>query len=81
MPAIKGQVISERETPIGGTTVELINRTGDIVDQIRVDDEGRFALHVARGTWRLRAYDPQGQRGETSVTIQEDDAPAQVRLA
>lgn len=81
MPAIEGLATAQRQTPVGGITVELINQTGDIVDQVRVDDEGRFTLHVSPGTWKLRAYDPNGQRGETSVSIEDEDASARVLLA
>ena len=80
MPAIKGQVASSIELPIGAITVELINPTGDIVDQVQVDAEGRFLLHVSQGAWRLRAYGPQGQRGETSVEVDTDDATTELAL-
>jgi Protein of unknown function (DUF1416) len=80
MPAIKGQIASPLDTPIGAITVELINPTGDIVDQVQVDAEGRFLLHVSSGTWKLNAYGPQGQRGEASVEIDSDDVSTKVTL-
>ena len=80
VPAIKGQVASQIETPIGAITVELINPSGDIVDQVQVDAEGRFLLHVSKGTWKLNAYGPQGQRGQASVEIDSDDVSTQVTL-
>ena len=80
MPAIKGQVAAERETQIGAVTVELINPTGDIVDQVQTNADGSFALHVSQGTWKLRAYDPQGQRDEVTVSIDNDDIPAELNL-
>ena len=81
MPAIKGRVTSKRGASIGAPTVELINPTGDIVDQVQVDADGRFALNVSPGTWNLKTYDPQGQRGEASVSVGDDDAVAELLLA
>jgi uncharacterized protein (DUF1684 family) len=73
---IKGRI---SPTP-SAATVELINSTGDLVDQIRVPDEGAFVLHVSRGTWRLRAYDQEGRRGDVTVDVHNADVDVQVDL-
>jgi hypothetical protein len=80
MPAIKGRVISERAPAIGAITVELVNRTGDTVDQIQVDDEGRFILHVSPGAWKLRAYDPNGRRGEAAADVADEETLVELAL-
>lgn len=80
MPAIRGRIDTQRELDVGGITVELVNATGDIVDQVQVNEEGGFVLNVSPGSWKLRGYDPQGQRGETTVSITQDDVAVQLSL-
>jgi hypothetical protein len=58
----------------------LVNATGDIVDQVQVNEEGGFVLNVSPGSWKVRGYDPQGQRGETTVSITQDDVAVQLSL-
>jgi uncharacterized protein YfaS (alpha-2-macroglobulin family) len=80
MPDISGHVSGERATPVGGITVELINSAGDIVDQVQVDDDGRFKLHVSPGTWKLSAYDPGGRRVEATTEVADEEAKVELVL-
>ncbi|MFN2593652.1 MAG: carboxypeptidase regulatory-like domain-containing protein [Actinomycetota bacterium] len=81
MPAIRGRVASGESSNMSNTTVELVNATGDIVDQVQTDDAGAFVLHVSSGTWKLNAYDPNGRRGVSTVDVGEDDASIELTLS
>jgi hypothetical protein len=79
VPSIQGRITAKRLAPVGEVTVELLNSSGDIVDQIRAAHDGEFVLYVSPGTWRLSAYDHQGQRGEATIRVK--DAETQVELS
>jgi hypothetical protein len=49
--------------------VELHNSGGDVVDQVQVDDDGRFTYHLAAGTWTLNVWDAHGHRGKAQVQL------------
>lgn len=59
--------------PATTATVELLNESGDIIDQVRVDDQGAFAYHLVPGRWRLNAWDAHGHRGRAEVTLREGE--------
>jgi hypothetical protein len=61
------------DDPAPGATVELHNSSGDVVTQIMVDDDGRFAFHVSEGAWSLNAWDAHGHRGSVPVTLAEGE--------
>lgn len=72
MTAVEGTV------KVGGipariATVELLNRTGDVVDQVLVDDHGHYRYHLAPGEWALRAYDERGHRASATVSLGEGE--------
>ncbi|MDQ3982691.1 MAG: carboxypeptidase-like regulatory domain-containing protein [Actinomycetota bacterium] len=61
------------DRPAPGATVELHNSSGDVVTQIMVDDDGKFAFHVSEGSWSLNAWDAHGHRGSAPVTLAEGE--------
>lgn len=73
MTKLTGRVTIPNGKPAFGSTVELHNATGDVVDQIVVDDDGRFTYHLAPGTWNMRAWDNRGHRGAAQITLEEGD--------
>ena len=72
MTAIEGTVTVEG-IPARIATVELLNRTGDVIDQIRVDDHGHYRYHLAPGQWALHAYDERGHRTKASFSLTEGE--------
>ena len=70
---VSGTVLVE-DRPASGATVELHNSSGDVVTQIMVDDDGRFAFHVSAGSWSLNAWDAHGHRGSAPVTLAEGES-------
>ena len=69
---VSGKVLVH-DKPAPGATVELHNSSGDIVTQVMVGDDGRFAFHVAEGTWSLNAWDAHGHRGSSPVTLADGE--------
>ncbi len=54
-------------------TVEVLNRDGDIIDQIAVDDHGHYRYHLAPGKWTLNAYDARGNKSRTDISLSEGE--------
>ena len=69
---VSGKVLVDG-SPAPGATVELHNSTGDVVTQVMVGDDGRFAFHVSEGSWSLNAWDAHGHRGSAPVTLAEGE--------
>ncbi|MGH2820465.1 MAG: carboxypeptidase regulatory-like domain-containing protein [Actinomycetota bacterium] len=61
------------DKPARTAVVELHNAAGDVVDQVMVDDEGRYVYHLSSGTWTLAVWDEHGHRGRADVTIAEGE--------
>ena len=80
MPSIKGRVALEPRSDVGGITVELINASSDIVDQVHVADDGSFTLYVSPGSWQLNAYDAHGHRGRSTIDVADEDAGTELVL-
>jgi hypothetical protein len=72
MTAIEGTVTVEG-IPARIATVEIYNKTGDCIDQVRVDDVGHYAYHLAPGDWSLNAYDERGNKARAKVTLAEGE--------
>ena len=72
MTSLSGLVTAHGD-PALGAVVELHNATGDVVDQVQVDADGRYKYHLAAGRWRLKLWDPHGHRGSAEVTLEEGD--------
>ena len=60
--------------------VEVHNATGDVVDQVQVDSDGRFTYHLAPGSWSLVAWDAHGHRGRREVILVDEDESIDVPL-
>ena len=80
MPQLTGTVTVHGSKPAKQATVELINETGDVVDQIVVTDDGRYQYHLAQGNWTLNIYDPHGHRGRQNVHLGDGDVTVDVDL-
>ena len=70
--AIEGTVTVDG-IPARIATVELLNREGDVLDQIAVDDHGHYRYHLAPGQWTLNVYDARGNKTKTDVTLSEGE--------
>ena len=70
--AIEGTVTVDG-IPARIATVELLNRDGDVLDQVRVDDHGAYRYHLAPGKWTLNAYDERGNRSTTDISLSEGE--------
>lgn len=73
MTRLVGRVTVHGDKPAKTATVELHNSSGDVVDQVMVDDNGRFTYHLAPGTWKLNIWDAHGHRGASSVALEEGE--------
>jgi hypothetical protein len=73
---LSGTVTLPTGKPADTATVELHNSSGDILDQIVCDSNGRFRYHLSPGDWRLFVWDSKGGRAELGVTLQKDEETA-----
>lgn len=80
MPKLSGKVTVHGGDTATGAVVELHNSQGDTVDQVQVDDQGRFTYHLSEGTWTLHAWDAHGHRATGEVTLGGDDATHDLNL-
>lgn len=80
MPKLSGRISAHGEAATSAV-VEVHNASGDVVDQVQVDGEGRYTYHLSEGQWTLNVWDAYGHRGRTEVTIGADDASADVELS
>jgi hypothetical protein len=61
-------------------TIEVHNSVGDVVDQVRTNDEGGFTYYLTPGTWAFRAWDAWGHRGSGEITLSDDEDTANLDL-
>lgn len=80
MPKLSGRVTAHGEAATGAV-VEVHNSNGDVVDQVQVDSEGRYTYHLSEGAWALNAWDAQGHRGRSEVTLGSDDSNVDIELS
>jgi hypothetical protein len=66
---LTGTVRGPGGAPAPDAVVEVANSAGDVVDQVIVDDEGRYTYHLSEGTWSLRAWDSHGGRTKEAVSL------------
>jgi hypothetical protein len=70
VPKLTGKItVHGGAKPASTAVVELHNSSGDVIDQVMVDDEGRYIYHLVAGRWHLRVWDAHGHRGETEVEL------------
>ena len=79
MAKLTGTVTVNGEPAISAV-VELQNATGDVVDQVQVDDQGRYTYHLSSGLWTLNVWDAHGHRGRQDVSIGDEDRSVDVLL-
>ena len=70
---LTGTVTVHGSKPARTAVVEVHNASDDVVDQVQVDDDGRYTYHLSRGEWSLRVWDSHGHRGAAQVTIGDED--------
>jgi Carboxypeptidase regulatory-like domain len=69
---LTGTVTVHGDKPALTAVVEVHNSTGDVVDQVQVDDAGRYTYHLAPGRWSLNVWDAHGHRGKADVELDEN---------
>ena len=72
MTAVEGTVRVEG-IPAHIATVEVLNRDGDVIDQVTVDDHGHYRYHLAPGKWTVNAYDARGHRARVDFSLTEGE--------
>jgi hypothetical protein len=73
MATLSGRVMLAGEEPAPSAVVEVSNASGDIVDQVVVDDQGRYTYHLTSGSWVLRAWDARGHRAQRRVDLARNE--------
>ena len=74
MTKLRGRVtVHGGAKPARTATVELIDDSGDVIDQVRVDDAGAFTYHLIGGSWKLNVWDAHGHTGRVDVSVQEGE--------
>lgn len=73
MTTLKGRITVHGDEPATTATVELRNENGDVMDQVRVDDEGNYKFHLGPGTWSLNLWDAHGHRGSAEVELSQGE--------
>jgi hypothetical protein len=73
VPKLTGTITVHGSKPATSAVVEVHNSTGDVVDQVQVDEAGVYRYHLAPGSWSLNVWDAHGHRGRADVTIGQDD--------
>ena len=68
---LTGRITVHGDKPASSAVVEIHNSQGDVVDQVQVDDDGRYTYHLAEGTWTLNVWDSHGHRGNAAVELTE----------
>lgn len=79
MSKLTGRVTAHG-APASGAVVELHNATGDVVDQVQVDDDGRYTFHLTGGSWELKVWDAHGHRGSATAELGDEDTTCDVAL-
>ena len=80
MSKLSGRITVHGDKAAKGATVELHNATGDVIDQIQVDDDGRYTYHLKAGSWRMNVWDAHGHRGTAEVELTDDDRTVDLDL-
>jgi carboxypeptidase family protein len=73
MTTLSGRITVQGGMPATDAVVELHNATGDVMDQVRVNDDGRYRFYVGPGIWSLTIWDPYGHRGVGEANVLEGD--------
>ena len=73
MSRLVGRITVHGDKPAQSAVVELHNVTGDVVDQVQVDDDGRYTYHLAPGSWSINVWDAHGHRGKATVQVEEGE--------
>lgn len=73
MTTLSGRVTVHGDKAAKTATVELHNSSGDVVDQVSVDEDGAYRYHLAAGTWTLNVWDAHGHRGRAEVEVADGE--------
>ncbi|HVM34443.1 MAG TPA: carboxypeptidase regulatory-like domain-containing protein [Actinomycetota bacterium] len=80
MAKLTGRVSVAGGAAAPGAVVELHNSAGDVLDQVRIDDDGAFTYHLVTGEWSLHCWDAEGHRATETVSLGEDDHQIEIEL-
>ncbi|MBA2274884.1 MAG: DUF1416 domain-containing protein [Actinobacteria bacterium] len=72
MSLLKGTITIHGE-PAKSAVVEVLNPSGDVLDQVQVDEGGHYLYHLGSGMWTLRVWDAHGHRGRAEVQLGNED--------
>ncbi len=70
---LSGNVTVHGGKPAKDATVELHNASGDVLDQVQVDDSGAYMYYLTGGTWELIVWDPHGHRGGAALHLSDGE--------
>ncbi len=70
---LTGTVTVHGGEPAKSAVVEVLNPSGDVLDQVQVDHGGRYLYHLRSGLWTLRVWDAHGHRGRAEVQLGDTD--------
>jgi hypothetical protein len=73
MTSLSGRITVPGERAAKNAVVEIHNATGDVVDQVQTDDDGRYNYHLAAGSWTVVVWDPYGHRGRAEVKLAQGE--------
>ena len=72
MTTLSGRVTAHGH-PAAGAVVELHNAAGDVVDEVMVDDDGRYSYHVSPAKWSVKVWDRAGHTGSANAEVAEGE--------
>ena len=73
MTTLSGRVTLPNNEPARTAVVELHNATGDVVDQVQVDDDGVYRYHVSAASWKIRVWDAHGHSARTEAQVADGE--------
>jgi hypothetical protein len=73
MPKLEGTITVHGDKPATTAVVELHNQADDVLDQVQVDQDGRYVYHLVAGVWKLNVWDAHGHRGTADVELTEGE--------
>ena len=73
MSLLTGTITVHQGEPAKSAVVEVLNPSGDVLDQVQVDQGGRYLYHLGPGIWTLRVWDAHGHRGRADVQLGHED--------
>ena len=73
MTKLSGRVTNDQGNASADAVVEIRNSAGDVVYQVRTDDDGNYTYHLSAGAWTLNVWDPHGGRATADATLSDGE--------